>query len=205
MAALTPTPYLDRLRGENEKKNAPPRTAKTAKTNLRSFCSSPPGVFQSHFSPAPKIQAPKSSPKNRQQEQAKEHGLGAIDRYRVTTWLDQIGEPDPQARAQYLAACSRAPKALAWTLRELAAAPAPAPKPAAAPKPQDQPEPPALTEAKAKATEAHRLYLDHLMRAPATGCGCCTNLGALQARFCPDGARLREAYVQAARDAEPSR
>lgn len=38
----------------------------------------------------------------------------------VAAWLDAIGETDTETRAQYLATCASDPRALAWTLAELA-------------------------------------------------------------------------------------
>lgn len=53
---------------------------------------------------------------------------GTADKAAVTAWLDAIGETDPAARAQYLAICARDPRALAWTLAELATMPASVPQ-----------------------------------------------------------------------------
>jgi hypothetical protein len=53
---------------------------------------------------------------------------------------------------------------------------------------------PANTDAK---TAAHAYY-NHLMAQRASGCGCVTNFGALVARLCPEGQRLRDRYTAAA-------
>lgn len=47
------------------------------------------------------------------------------------------------------------------------------------------------------ATTTARSYYNHLMLQDRDKCGCRTNLGALVARFCPEGQRLREAYIAA--------
>ena len=47
------------------------------------------------------------------------------------------------------------------------------------------------------AKTAARAYYDHLMRQDQSCCGCRTNIGALVARFCPEGQRLRDAYINA--------
>jgi hypothetical protein len=53
---------------------------------------------------------------------------------------------------------------------------------------------PATTDPKGAA----RAYYNHLMAQDRTHCGCRTNIGALVARFCPEGQRLRDRYTTAA-------
>ncbi len=57
-------------------------------------------------------------------------------------------------------------------------------------------------EAERIAKSAARDYYDHLMAQRRTNCGCCTNIGSLTARFCPEGQRLREAYNAAVEGTE---
>ncbi|MCF7977641.1 MAG: hypothetical protein K9L82_06435 [Chromatiaceae bacterium] len=54
------------------------------------------------------------------------------------------------------------------------------------------------TEAEQIARGVHADYIGHLMKQERDRCGCCTNVGALVARFCPEGLRLRDAYHAAA-------
>ncbi|WP_201066598.1 MULTISPECIES: hypothetical protein [Thiorhodovibrio] len=60
-------------------------------------------------------------------------------------------------------------------------------------------------DAEAIAKGAAADYYNHLMRQDESVCGCRTNLGALVARFCPEGQRLRDAYSSAASQAEAHR
>jgi hypothetical protein len=103
--------------------------------NLLTVGYTPPAVFsevQAHYPDATIEPIPVPS--------AAAGSLSPGDEVAVSRWLDAIGETDPDARAQYLGLCASDPRALEWTLAEMAvtqSAPAPAPRhPAPKPKPK---------------------------------------------------------------------
>jgi hypothetical protein len=152
------------------------------------FVGTPPPPFQKNSPGAQGIE--KSENRARQARACR--ALPSTHRTIVNIWVDRIGETDLQARAEYLATCARDPRALDWTMRQLAAlAPAdsrqghrPAPP---APK---APRQPARRDSLARA--AHDAYLNHLIAAARTGCGCYAT--GPQPRFCPEGERRLTAY-----------
>lgn len=131
--------------------------------------------------------------------------LSAGDLATVTHWLDAINETDPAERARVIARSESEPRALAYVL-DLAGEllPPPAPphsSPERIPTTDAAPDTRLLVQRDQVVRAAAHDFHGHLF-GPGRSTGCCYARGA---RYCPEGARLREACHRAATPDGPPR